>query len=35
VIRKVDSLREEQWVKLVAMHQKQIQLLSRLVEDRT
>ncbi len=32
--KKVDALREQQWVELVAMQQEQIQLLTKLVEQR-
>lgn len=32
--KKVDALREQQWVELVAMQQEQIQLLTKLVEER-
>jgi uncharacterized membrane protein len=32
--QKIDTLREQQWVELVAMQQKQIQLLTKLLEER-
>ncbi len=32
--QKVDTLREKQWLELVAMQQQQIQLLTKLLEDR-
>ena len=32
--QKIDALREQQWVELVAMQQQQIQLLTRLLEER-
>jgi uncharacterized membrane protein len=32
--RKIDTLREQQWVELVAMQQEQIRLLTKLLEDR-
>ena len=32
--QKVDTLREQQWVELVAMQQEQIRLLTKLLEDR-
>ncbi len=32
--KKIDTLRERQWVELVAMQQEQIKLLTRLVEQR-
>jgi len=32
--QKIDTLREQQWRELVAMQQEQIQLLSRLLEER-
>jgi uncharacterized membrane protein len=32
--QKIDTLREHQWVELVAMQQEQIQLLTKLVEER-
>ncbi|MCE9525342.1 MAG: DUF1003 domain-containing protein [Planctomycetales bacterium] len=32
--KKVDTLRQQQWVELVAMQQEQIHLLTRLVEER-
>jgi uncharacterized membrane protein len=32
---KVDALREQQWVELVAMQQEQIELLTKLLEQRT
>ena len=32
---KIDALREQQWVELVAMQQEQIQLLTKLLEQRT
>lgn len=32
--KKIDTLREQQWVELVAMQQQQIQLLTRLLEER-
>jgi len=33
--KKIDALREQQWVELVAMQQEQIQLLTKLVEQGT
>ena len=32
--QKVDTLREQQWAELVAMQRQQIQLLTRLLEER-
>jgi uncharacterized membrane protein len=32
--QKIDTLREQQWVELVAMQQEQIQLLTKLLEER-
>ena len=32
--KKIDTLREQQWVELVAMQQEQIQLLTKLLEQR-
>jgi uncharacterized membrane protein len=32
--QKIDTLREQQWVELVAMQQQQIKLLTKLLEDR-
>ena len=32
--KKVDTLREQQWVELVAMQQEQIRLLTKIVDDR-
>jgi len=32
--KKIDALREHQWVELVAMQQQQIRLLTQLLEDR-
>jgi uncharacterized membrane protein len=32
--QKIDTLREKQWVELVAMQQQQIQLLTKLLEER-
>ena len=32
--KKIDTLREQQWVELVAMQQQQIQLLTKLLEER-
>jgi uncharacterized membrane protein len=32
--KKVDTLREKQWEELVAMQQEQIQLLTKLLEER-
>jgi uncharacterized membrane protein len=32
--QKIDTLREEQWVELVAMQQEQIQLLTKLLDER-
>jgi uncharacterized membrane protein len=32
--RKIDTLREQQWVELVAMQQQQIQLLTQLLQKR-
>jgi uncharacterized membrane protein len=33
--RKIDTLREQQWMELLAMQQQQIQLLTRVLEERT
>ena len=32
--RKIDTLREQQWMELLAMQQQQIQLLTRVLEDK-
>jgi hypothetical protein len=32
---KIDALREQQWVELVTMQQEQIELLTKLLEQRT
>jgi len=33
--RKIDTLREQQWMELLAMQQQQIQLLTRVLEEKT
>jgi uncharacterized membrane protein len=32
--QKIDTLREQQWMELVAMQQQQLELLTRLLEDK-